>query len=82
MNFASALFALKRGHKIKRHHWDGYWQLGTDDSPRPYVEMHCGNGDVINLLKTNDVLYTLENVACDDWEIVQDWENFDYNKER
>lgn len=27
MNFASALFALKRGHKIKRHHWTGYWIL-------------------------------------------------------
>ena len=32
MNFASALFALKRGRKIKRHHWTGYWCLGSKDS--------------------------------------------------
>lgn len=27
MNFASALFSLKRGHKIKRKHWTGWWEL-------------------------------------------------------
>lgn len=37
MNFASALFSLKRGRKIKRHHWTGYWCLGTKDSKKPYV---------------------------------------------
>lgn len=27
MNFAGAIFALQRGHKVKRHHWSGYWYL-------------------------------------------------------
>ena len=73
MIFATALTALKRGHKIKRKHWTGYWRLGTNDSPKPYVEMHCWDGKVIDLLKTDDVLYTLENIAADDWEIVDEW---------
>lgn len=30
MNFASALFELQRGHKIKRHHWGGYWQYNKE----------------------------------------------------
>lgn len=50
MNFASALFSLKRGRKIKRHHWTGYWCLGTKDSKKPYVEMHCYDGKIVNLL--------------------------------
>ena len=27
MNFASALFSMQRGHKVKRHHWTGYWTI-------------------------------------------------------
>lgn len=31
MNFASALFSLKRGHKIKRKHWIGWWELDGNE---------------------------------------------------
>lgn len=72
MIFASALFALKRGHKIKRKHWTGYWCLNAVDSNKPSVEMHCWDGKVVNLQETDDILYTLENIACDDWEIVEE----------
>ena len=30
MNFASAVFALVRGHKVKRRHWTGYWYYDKD----------------------------------------------------
>lgn len=35
MNFAGALSALKRYHKVKRHHWTGYWhaEARTDGKP-------------------------------------------------
>jgi hypothetical protein len=72
MNFASALFALKRGRKIKRHHWTGYWCLGSKDSKKPYVEMHCYDGKIVNLADSEDILYTMENMACDDWEIIDE----------
>ena len=67
MNFASALFALRRGHKIKRKHWTGYWILENNE-----VYMHTFDGKVINIRESEDILYTLENMACDDWEIADD----------
>ena len=69
MNFASALSALTRGHKIGRKHWTGYWILAKDDTGKDIVEIHFDDGMVTNLLDTEDVLYTLSNIASDDWEI-------------
>ena len=67
MNFASALFALRRGHKIKRKHWTGYWILENNE-----VYMHTFDGRVINIRESEDILYTLENMACNDWEIADE----------
>ena len=64
MNFASALFSLKRGHKIKRKHWTGWWELDGNE-----VMMHCHDGRVINIRDSEDITYTIENMACDDWTI-------------
>ena len=96
MNFAGAIFALQRGHKVKRHHWSGYWYLapmstvtsdgwGTDTIPT--IMMHTYDGKEIDIRNTLDIIYTLSNCACDDWEIVEDWnketEQPDgYNKEK
>ena len=65
---ASALFALKRGHKIKRHHWTGYWKLENGE-----VMMHTWDGKCINVRDSEDMLYTMENMACNDWEIVTEY---------
>ncbi len=65
MNFASALFALRRGHKVKRKHWTGYWSVIDNE-----VIMHTYDGRDINVRDSEDMLYTMENMACDDWEIV------------
>lgn len=64
MNFASALFSLQRGHKIKRKHWGGYWFLKNKD-----IILHTYDGNEINFRDVKDLLYTLGNCACDDWEI-------------
>lgn len=72
MQFMSAIFAMEQGHKIKRHHWKGYWKI-EEKNGKKAIMMYCKNGDVINLLDTDDVLYTLKNVASDDWEIVEDF---------
>ena len=68
MYFASALFSLRRGHKIRRKHWTGYWQLGEDNE----VYMYCYDGRILNIRESEDILYTLENIACNDWEIADD----------
>lgn len=49
MNFASALFSLKRGYKIKRKHWTGWWEL--DGNEVMMVEL--------SILGIQRILYTL-----------------------
>lgn len=68
MNFASAFISLQRGHNIKRKHWGGYWKLENGE-----IMMYCYDGKVINLKDTDDILYTISNMACDDWEIADDY---------
>lgn len=78
MNFAGAIFALQRGHKVKRHHWSGYWYLTpmttTDEDTIQTIMMHTYDGKEIDIRQTSDIIYTLSNCACDDWEIVEDWD--------
>ena len=79
MNFAGAIFALQRGHKVKRHHWSGYWYLSPmstvslEDTIQT-IMMHTYDGREIDIRQTSDIIYTLSNCACDDWEIVEDWD--------
>ena len=72
MNFAGAIFALQRGHKVKRHHWSGYWYLSPADAVQT-IMMHTYDGREVDIRNTLDIIYTLSNCACDDWEIVEDW---------
>ena len=72
MNFAGAIFALQRGHKVKRHHWSGYWYLAPAGTIQT-IMMHTYDGGEIDIRQTSDIIYTLSNCACDDWEIVEDW---------
>lgn len=65
MNFASAFISLQRGHKIRRHHWTGYWYL--DDKKE--IIMRTYDNRHINIRDSEDILYTVSNMACDDWEI-------------
>lgn len=68
MNFASALFSMQRGHKVRRHHWTGYWTLENNE-----FIMHTYNGETINIRDSNDMFYTVSNMACDDWEIADNY---------
>ena len=78
MNFAGAIFALQRGHKVKRHHWSGYWHLTpthiNNKHEVPTIMMHTYDGKEVDIRQTLDIIYTLSNCACDDWEIVEDWD--------
>lgn len=67
MNFASALFAMERGHKVKRPHWSGYWCIENGE-----VLIYCGDGRELNLRDSEDMVYTLRNISCDDWVIIKE----------
>ncbi|AVO75147.1 hypothetical protein MEEL106852_10965 [Megasphaera elsdenii] len=67
MSFASAVFSLMRGHKVKRRHWTGYWYF---DKERNTVIMHMHDGREQDIRETQDILDTLSNCAADDWEVI------------
>ena len=66
MTFASALFAMERGHRVRRSHWSGYWRIENGE-----LLIHCGDGRKLNLRDSEDMVYTLRNISCDDWEIIE-----------
>ena len=64
MNFKEALANLRKGLPIKREYWEGYW---IKEGNR--IVIHLKEGDNLDLQDTNDILFTLSNIAEDDWEI-------------
>jgi hypothetical protein len=64
MNFKEALKYLRQGLPIKRKYWEGYWIKEEEK-----VIIHLKEGDNLDLQDTNDIIFTLSNIAEDDWEI-------------
>ena len=58
---------LKNGYKVKLPHWKGYWVLEGDK-----VMMYSKDGTVMNLTDTKDIIYTLTNLANNQWEVLND----------
>ena len=65
MDFKKALEALKAGNKVQLPSWAGDWQKDGDT-----VKMPCKDGRVLDIRETEDVFYTLANIASDEWEVV------------
>ena len=67
MNFGKALEALKAGKKVKLPHWSGYW-VKEDNT----VKMYCKDGKVLDIRETEDVFYTLGNIASEEWVLAEE----------
>ena len=67
MEFKQAYEAMKKGFKVKRPHWGGYWEFkdGT-------ILIHTKDGEVLDLFDTKQKEYTLDNMAADDFEVAAD----------
>ena len=67
MDFGCVWPALRTGRKVRLKGWRGYWawENGT-------VVMHCADGSVIDIRETDDISYTLSNIAMHNWEIVDE----------
>lgn len=74
MDFGKALEALKKGCKVKLPTWKGYWAKEGDT-----IKMHCKDGSVLDIRESEDVFYTLSNIASDEWEVVEDFVLVDLN---
>ncbi|MDJ8948957.1 Thoeris anti-defense Tad2 family protein [Clostridium perfringens] len=68
MKFGLALKAMKEGKKVKLPEWKGYWIW---DNEKESIFMHCKDGTVLDIRKTQDVYFTFSNVAREDWEVVE-----------
>ena len=69
MEFIDALELLKQGKKIKLPSWSGYW-VREDNT----VKMYCKDGNVLDIRETEDVFYTLSNIASENWKVAEDEE--------
>ena len=67
MDFGYVWSALRSGRKVRLAGWLGYWawENGT-------IMMHCADGSVIDIRKTDDPSYTFSNIALDNWEVVEE----------
>ena len=68
MNFASAFISLQRGHKIRRKHWTGYWVMESGE-----IFMYTYDNKKLNIRESADMMYTISNMACDDWEVADNY---------
>ena len=67
MSFSEAFEYLKNGYRIRRIGWGGYWALENGE-----VIMHCVSNEgreltPINIKDTDDIMFTLSNIAANDW---------------
>ena len=68
MNFSSALFSMLGGHRVSRGHWEGYWCIENGE-----IIMHLRDGRILNIRESEDMIYTIGNMLCDDWRIVDNF---------
>ena len=64
LTWHQAWFHLLNGERIKRPQWEGYW--AWEDNT---IMMHCKEGEVLDIRTTDNVAYTMTNVAATDWEV-------------
>lgn len=67
MQFKQAFEAMKGGAKIRCPEWKGYWIWSHNT-----IEIHCGDGEVLDIRDTQNVEYTFSFIIRDDWQIVED----------
>ena len=64
MKFKELFAEFVSGTPIKRKPWKGHWIYKYGK-----IEMHTKNGDVVDFLDTEDVLFTISGILQDDWEV-------------
>ena len=64
MKFDDAMKEMKRGIHMKLPSWAGYWCWDPD---KQTIIMHCKDGKIMDIRKTQVVEYTLGNVLSDEW---------------
>lgn len=66
MTFRQLFPYFVAGVSVKRKEWLGYWKY---DFITKQVYMYLKDGTVMNMVETQDIVFTLSNIVEDDWEI-------------
>ncbi len=66
MNWKQAWSQLRSGKKIKLPTWGGYWKLENQE-----IMMYLKDGRVLNIRENEDTLFTFDNIASNEWEVVE-----------
>lgn len=69
MRFTEALQLMKEGKKVKLPTWGGYWYW---DPEKETIIMHLKDGSEMDIRETQDVAYTMSNIASEEWLIAND----------
>ena len=64
MTFNEIWPLLRRGVRVKRKDWSGYWAWENNT-----IMIHCGDGTVFDIRQTDDPSFTFSNIAADDWKV-------------
>lgn len=64
MTFKELFADFIAGTPIKRKAWRGYWVYRYGR-----IEIHTKEGEVIDFLDTQDVIFTISGILQDDWEV-------------
>jgi hypothetical protein len=64
MTFKELFPDFVAGTPIKRKVWRGYWVY-----KRGRIEIHTKDGQVIDFLKVEDILFTISAFTQEDWEV-------------
>ena len=67
MPFRQAWLELLNGKKVRRSPWKGYWAWENNT-----IMMHCADGTVLDIRKTDNPAFTFTNIATDDWEVAEE----------
>ena len=67
MNWQSAYNAMKNHKKITKPYWTGYWCIENNT-----IMLYCKDGTILDIRKTEDVIFTFDNIASDDWVIYEE----------
>lgn len=64
MGFNEAYVLMKRGAKIKRLDWTGYWYWSEEYQT---IMIHCKDGQELDIRCTENVGFTMDNICQNDW---------------
>ncbi len=67
MPFSEAWFEMLNGAKIRLKWWKGYWAWEKNT-----IMMHCEDGKVIDIRRTDNPAFTFTNIATEQWEVVKE----------